>query len=252
MKRNIPTAKILLTGFSQECRTGQGEDNTKTGAASRVTVLACLDGCGGSGARRYPEMGNETGARLAARTVRIAIANWFAAPQNGIDTYGLQNASAERIAQSLKQAIDAHLGEVNTRFTGMESGIKSRLSQTLPTTLSLALLEQTDAATRCIFIWAGDSRGYLLTEEGLRQMTEDDVVGGVDPDDLTCDGIMSQVVSASSSYVLHTREVRLDRPAIVLTATDGCFAYFRRPWSLKARFLRPLWKRTTFPAGGNV
>jgi len=234
------TTKVLGLGFSQEARAGLGEDSTQVCAAPRTTMLACLDGCGGSGARRYPEMGNETGARLAARTVRIAIANWFAAPENGLAEYGLQNAPAERIAKSLKRAIDMHMGEVKNRFAGTGSAIKNKLSQTLPTTMAMALLEPAGQGARCVFIWAGDSRGYLLSREGLRQMTRDDVAGESDPDDLSCDGIMSQVVSASGSYELHTEEVLLSEPAIVLTATDGCFAYFATPMDFEGALLSTL------------
>ena len=240
MKQFKTATKILGLVFSQECRAGHGEDNQRVCHTPRTTGLACMDGCGGAGARRYPEMRNETGARIAARTVRIAIANWFAAPLNGLSEYGLQNVSAERIARSLKQAIDAHLSEVKKRIVESNSTIKSKLSQTLPTTLSMAIIEPVEQSARCIFVWAGDSRGYLLTRDGLRQMTEDDVAGGFDPDDLTCDGIMSQVVSASASYTLHTRELILSEPAIVLTATDGCFAYFATPMDFEATLLATL------------
>lgn len=246
MKYNYTTTKILGLGFSQESCTGHGEDNEVVCHSLRTTLLASLDGCGGAGARRYPEMGNETGARIAARMTRIAIANWFAAPENGFEEYGLQNATAERIAQSLKHAIDAHMFEVSRRIVNTNSAIKSKLSQTLPTTLSMALLETREGTARCIFIWAGDSRGYLLSRQGFCQMTEDDVAGGVDPDDLTCDGIMSQVVSASGSYTLHAREVTLSEPTIVLTATDGCFAYFATPMELEATLLATLREATAF------
>lgn len=246
MKRNASTTKVLVFGFSQEARTGHGEDNEAIYHSPRATVLASLDGCGGAGARRYPEMGNETGARIAARMVRIAIANWFAAPEHGLEEFGLQGASAERIARSLKHAIDTHMAEVSKRIVNTNSAIKSKLSQPLPTTLSMAILEPAEQTARCIFLWAGDSRGYLLSRQGLRQMTEDDVAGGVDPDDLTCDGIMSQVVSASGAYAIHTREVTLSEPTIVLTATDGCFAYFSTPMEFEAALLATLREANDF------
>lgn len=240
MKRSITTTQILGLEFTQEARPGHGEDNIAFCHSPRMMVLASLDGCGGAGARVYPEMGNESGARIAARAVRIAISKWFTAPENGFQTLGLQNVPAQRIAQSLKQAIDIHLAEVKSRIVSGNTAMKSKLSQTLPTTLSMAIIEPADQYARCIFIWAGDSRGYLFTRDGLCQMTEDDVAGGVDPDDMTCDGIMSQVVSASSAYTLHTREVVLSEPAIVLTATDGCFAYFATPMDFEATLLATL------------
>lgn len=240
MKQFKTATKILGLSFSQECKVGHGEDNQRVCSCDRVTVLAVMDGCGGAGARRYPEMRNETGARIAARAVRIAIANWFAAHFDRLQEFGLQNASAERIAQTMKEAIDAHLGYIKKRIVNTNSAIKSKLSQTLPTTLSMVIIEPDVQYARCIFVWAGDSRGYLLTRDGLRQMTKDDVAGGFDPDDLTCDGIMSQAVSASGSYKLHTRELILSEPAIVLTATDGCFAYFATPMDFEATLLATL------------
>ena len=241
MKQSKKTTRILGLSFSQESRAGQGEDNSIVCFSSRaITVLASLDGCGGTGARRYPEMGNESSARIASRAVRLAIANWFSAPENGFETNGLQNIPAKRIALSLKQVIDAHLGEVKKRIVETNAAIKNKLSQTLPTTLSMAILEPVGQIARCVFVWAGDSRGYLLSSSGLRQITEDDVAGGVDPDDLSCDGIMSQVVSASGAYSFHTREVVISEPAMVITATDGCFAYFATPMDFEAMLLKIL------------
>lgn len=238
--KNKSFAKLLTAGFSQDCRPGLGEDHVQRLSCPRVTLIACMDGCGGSGARRYPDMGNQTGARLASRRCSIALADWFETPSNGIRDYGLQDAPAERIAQSIKHAIDLHLAELVKRLGNTASAVKSQLSQTLPTTLVLVLIEPKGNAARCIFIWAGDSRAYLLTASGLRQMTEDDVVGGVDPDDISCNGTMSQAVSAESPYVLHAREILLTEPAVLLTATDGCFACFLSPMEFEGALLETL------------
>ena len=91
------------------------------------------------------------------------------------------------------------------------------------------------------FYWAGDSRGYILDETGLKQITRDDVN---DADDILAqmdsDGVMNNLASLSKAWTLH-RTRREHIPAgIAFTATDGCFGYVRTPMEFEYQLLETM------------
>jgi len=244
MQDNAAYNTTEFGGFCEEVRSvkGSGEDASLHLRGKKTTVIACMDGCGGSGARKYTALQNKTGAWLASRLCRAAVKLWFEAPENGIMQLGIQDAPPERIAASLKGAIQACLLQ-GAAFAGGESGVKSRLSKTFPTTLAMALTESRGEESRHIFMWAGDSRGYLLSPgHGLCLVTEDDVEGGFDPLEFSRDGIMSQVIAADGKYDIHAKEINISFPCFLITATDGCFAYLGTPMELEWILLETLFQ----------
>ena len=66
------------------------------------------------------------------------------------------------------------------------------------------------------------------------------MVGGFDPEDFSNDGVMSQAITAVAPYELHAKERILTEPAIILTATDGCFGYYRTPMEFEGVLLETL------------
>lgn len=74
------------------------------------------------------------------------------------------------------------------------------------------------------FIWAGDSRGYVLSDMGLAQVTKDDIDDSVDAlDNISNDGVLTNVVSADGNYILHSKQIKIKDKIIIFNATDGCF-----------------------------
>jgi len=43
------------------------------------------------------------------------------------------------------------------------------------------------------------------------------------------DGIMTNVINASTPFTLHQSRFRLNEPGILIAATDGCFGYLKTP-----------------------
>ena len=43
----------------------------------------------------------------------------------------------------------------------------------LPTTLTIALVNEKETNVDILYLWAGDSRGYLWNSDGLAQLTDD-------------------------------------------------------------------------------
>ena len=80
----------------------------------------------------------------------------------------------------------------------------------------------------------------MLDSKGLHQLTKDDLDDQDAMTNLTNDGVMSNVINASSPYEIHYKEVVVDHPCIFLTATDGCFGYLNSPMEFEHLLLSTL------------
>lgn len=233
-----------IIGVNEEKRVGLGEDSALRVEGDKAAILCSFDGCGGSGSKRYPSAEGWTGAKIAAHTCAHAVGDWFL--RGGYDTNGFGIISAEILADDMKLAIRTAFDDTFSRLDQTRSAIKGSLPSTLPTTMSSFLLEQDRSGKiRCIFFWAGDSRGYLLTVKGLRQMTQDDSQAKTDDDDFAADGVLSNYVNQQKDFIIHTRETLVDSPMIALTVTDGCYAYYQTPMDFEGVLLDTLMKATS-------
>ncbi len=230
-----------ILGFEIEQKKGRGEDAAVCIAPphGKAALIACLDGCGGSGARIYSMAENWTGARIASYSNGRMLAAWY--ERNALARLGLQDYPAEKIAQSMTQALRENTEQIKgAAGDGANRAIVSSMIRQFPTTLSCAIVSETDAALRCLWLWAGDSRGFLLTQQGLVQTTIDDIRGAADPfDNIVQDGVLSNVISAAP-FRINVREAAIKEPCLVLTATDGCFSYYRSPMEFEQTLLTTL------------
>lgn len=244
-----------ILSIEVEQKRGQGEDAAVCLAVpdGRALMIACLDGCGGSGAKKYAEAENWTGARIASFSCSRMISDWFF--KNKIDRLGVQEYPAERIAGSLCQALQENVANMQELLgQDRKSGVvMSSMIRPFPTTLSGALLSsQNDGSLRCLFLWAGDSRGFILTRGGLVQITADDIKDRLDPfDNIEQDGVLTNVISAKPFYI-NVRDFTLNEPCIILTATDGCFSYFPSPMEFEITLLETLERAQSLNAWQNL
>jgi serine/threonine protein phosphatase PrpC len=231
-----------IVGFEIEQKPGRGEDASVCIAdpKNRTALIACLDGCGGSGAKVYPEAENWTGARIASFSSGRVLATWY--DRNDLARLGLQDYPAERVAQSLTQALRENIDKTKSEVSpGPDRMIVSSMIRPFPTTLACAVVSEESDGLRCLYLWAGDSRGFLLTQQGLTQTTTDDLKEALDPfENIERDGVLSNVISAKPFHV-NVREAAIHEPCLILTATDGCFSYFRTPMDFEYTLLRTLY-----------
>ena len=223
--------------FNEEQVNGKGEDSAmRITGTPNAALIATMDGCGGAGAQVYAKANNVSGARIAAEHVGIALRKWFQEKQYGF--FGTAGKAADQLASEMKDAINCELKRQLELVGGEESGVKSRLARTFPSTLAAVLAEIIETnVIRCVSFWVGDSRTYVFRASGLQQTSRDDIRGHGDPfDALMNDGRLSNLVSISADYEIHSAESVLTEPGIILTASDGCFSYFRSPmefeWAL--------------------
>ena len=89
--------------------------------------------------------------------------------------------------------------------------------------------------------WAGDSRAYVVTADGVAQLTTDDLR---DPGDalanLRRDSVVSNAMSADTDFHVSYRRVSCDAPFLLVGATDGCFGYVPTPMHFEHLLLRAL------------
>lgn len=208
--------RVIVEG---ELVAGKGEDSYLYLANEEMVVLGVFDGCGGSGARKYPVFDNHTGAYLGSRIVSGVIHDWFDCYASGTPEEKWLICLKEEITRNLKRYAEK----------GGKSLIKGSMVSSFPTTAVFTVCRYIDNKLCIDYIWAGDSRGYLLNSKGLFQVTEDDVDGEDAMSNLTNDGVITNMISASSNFVLHNKKLDPEMPCIIINATDGCFNYLQSP-----------------------
>lgn len=113
-----------------------------------------------------------------------------------------------RLAELIQQQLSAI-----ARLMGLELESKTKGSYLLPTTLTVALMNETDNGVDILYLWAGDSRGYLWNTEGLKQIT----------DDHERDETMTNLITLTKPFQLEARLFKTSKPALLFNATDGCY-----------------------------
>lgn len=212
-----------------------GEDSYCYGIREDSLILGVFDGCGGAGARQYPAFGGRTGAYIGARAVSGAVRKWF------------ENAAISDHIEDNADALRAYInrGLANcTGNVGQQSGppIKGLLVKNFPTTAAIAHCTCRPSAVSLDCFWAGDSRVYLLNSDGLAQLTADDLDGLDAFENISSDGVLTNLISASTDFTLHSARFICKKPFVVLTATDGCFGYIPSPMEFELLLLQDLIK----------
>ena len=167
-----------------------------------------------------------------------AEADKFAAAVRGLEAIGGGELSEESLHRSICEELRAYKTGAGTPGGAV---IKGSMTREFPTTVSVAVCRPAADGVTADFYWAGDSRGYILHETGLKQITRDDVN---DADDILAqmdsDGVMNNLASLSKAWTLH-RTRREHIPAgIAFTATDGCFGYVRTPMEFEYQRLETM------------
>jgi len=225
----------LLSSFfvvSGEMIEGQGEDSYSYEHTANKGFVGVFDGCGGTGAKRYEKFNSYTGAYLASRMAAYATQEWWKASMgNDLNTDYLYENIQKRF-YTLKK-----MSENNSANITLKGSLSSK---TFPTTASIITYDFSKKPV-CNYIWAGDSRGYILDRFGLCQVTQDDIDSGGDAyDNIENDARVNNVINADEVFFLNQKEIALHDPCIVFAATDGCFSYIHTPMEFEYLLLTTL------------
>lgn len=203
--------------FCVEKRKDNGEDSfTFNFDNSGNGYMAVFDGSGGAGSEIHQSLNNRKSAYIASR----ACSYIFDEISKNINVN----------ANYVRDRIYNELVGINEKFPMNES--KSSIIDVLPTTISAAIIENNLSDIDINFLWAGDSRGYIIDERGLAQVTYDDVDSKDSYYNIFDDSIMNNRIHGNSNkpkFELHQSRISIRDKAIVFCASDGCYDYLNSP-----------------------
>lgn len=221
----------FIVKLNVDAREGLGEDSWCYAFDRHTGMIAAFDGCGGSGARKHESYSGHSEAFMASRLCAGAFYDAF---MDSLDPR--VPADADGIIRRCKQYCQDSFGAYRPAG-GQGARIKSSMIATLPTTAAAAILQPAGGQLVTTAAWAGDSRVFVLTPGGLAQLSVDDAE---DTDPYETDAMMTNTINADRAPRVNQRVCRVPLPAIVLTATDGCFAYYTTPMEFEGVLLSTL------------
>ena len=211
-----------------------GEDSFALRSDEQGAFLCVTDGCGGLGSKRYAALENRTGAYLASRLAAKAWLEWA----EEREPLPATEEEAQLLCREVERAIFERLkGFADVQCQEEKSRIVGSMQRRLPTTLCAAFVREHEVG----FWWAGDSRGYVMDADGLRQYTRDHVRGESDAfETLYRDAPLSNLLSADKLGRLQYRHVCVQKPSLVLCATDGVYSSLPTPMEVEMLMLDTL------------
>lgn len=232
MSEKLPLDFTVLN-FAGEANPGYGEDSWCYGFTEQDGLIAVFDGCGGSGGRRHEKYSNHTEAFIASRLCAGAMYEYI---QNNFSTNSNNGQiKANILLDYIQKRLQDNAPEHDSR-KGRISGLR-----TLPSTMAAAWVSSAKSTHAIVTpMWTGDSRIYVLTENGLSQMSIDDT-NQPDPfENLYHDGVLTNVLCADSNAKINNYSVTIEYPFIVIVASDGCFGYVSTPMEFEGMILHTL------------
>jgi serine/threonine protein phosphatase PrpC len=208
----------------------QNEDRALCLAEAGVSLLAAFDGCGGVGGRRYPQMDNRTGAQIASGLYADCLTEWFAKNAHALPRAGT--------AEDLTALFVCAAKDYSARYLNLApSAVTGSMVRTLPSTAAVAMIFGKEAA----LYWAGNTRGYLLTDAGLKQLTQDDYATRCDAyESLYLDAPIANYLCADRPFHLHETTFELPPRGVLVLATDGAYHALPTPMHFEALLLSTL------------
>lgn len=224
-----------IISFCREKIPGHGEDSYCYSFCDTAGLLGVFDGCGGAGARTHSCYSDHTEAYMASRFCAGSFYDCFYRMFPG--AYDPSRLSAEVFTPRTLERLTKNSPPKD------ENGFQIRGSsiRTLPTTAAVALIQQEkDGSMLVSAMWAGDSRVYILDADGLAQLTVDDTTVSDPMIGIYEDGILKNILCSDKPVKVHCKTVRMNKPFIVFSVTDGCFGYLSTPMEFEGLFLETL------------
>ncbi len=221
-----------------EMISGGGEDSLICCFCESKGIIGVFDGCGGLGARRYAEFENRTGADIGAAKAASSTLDWY-------DSLKLieNKTNNFKLSDNLKRIL-----RENFALLKKQSQIKnvsilkgSLNNKSFPTTLCCILFNFSNIIkenVECIYLWAGDSRGYILDCNGLWQITKDDTTADVDG--FVHDAKLENVINADTDFYINERNIFYKSKSLFIVSTDGGCTCFHTPMEFEYTILKSL------------
>jgi hypothetical protein len=233
MENQLPLTFLL--SFCRDKIPGKGEDSYCHSFCDSAGMIAVFDGCGGAGARTHDYYSGKTEAYMASRLCAGAFYDLFRSH------FPAQKDIASFVRDVLQPATVGQLVRFQPPKIPGAIQIRGSMVRTLPTTAAAALVQaQPDGSVKVGAAWAGDSRVYILDSKGLAQLTVDDATVTDPMLNIYEDGILKNIFSSDRPMHLNYREIVVQPPFMVLSATDGCYGYVTTPMEFEGLLLRTM------------
>lgn len=190
----------------------------------KACAVGVFDGMGGSGAALCESDFGEsyTKAYVASRIVA-----------SSMDTFLNNHLPTDDVSvEDMKAVVKRRLDEEQKNYPPQtKSSLRSKLVRDYPTTLAIVTLQEQKNTLQIDSYWAGDSRCYLWTYEGVFQISKDDLEEDNDPmDNLRNDAAISNCICGDRNFQINHKQIDLKKqPIMIICATDGCFGYYQTP-----------------------
>lgn len=230
---NFLEAFDTIQVVNQPSRENLGEDCFYCANSATSAIITVCDGCGGLGARKYETYKRHTGAYIASRAVSGAIHDWYH------NNYRKSWDDANQLVDSLDSYIQKNY-KICEKYAVERLNIKGSLIRKFPTTLAFAYTETAADGILLHVLWAGDSRVYLIDQDGLAQLSLDDTDVEDALENIYTEGSLTNVLSSDGKFEIHHKTINIRKPTIILVATDGCFGYISSPMEFEYLFLKTL------------
>lgn len=197
-------------------------------------LAGVFDGMGGAGSKivETPSGASVTQAYLASRVIRDVYEHlWWASSDSTL--------SPEAVTEELSRALESVKQRLGNSAT---SRLMGSMVKEFPSTLAtVQCRSEGQGAWHVHAQWAGDSRVYILnSSRGLQQVSVDDVEEQDPLEQVRGDFRLQNVISVSSAFKINTSDIYINRPALVLVATDGLYHSLPTPGSLEYIILSSL------------
>lgn len=236
---NLSTIKPFI--LQSEAVRGNGENAAFAHSfESGLVVTGVFDGCGNIGNRRYSGANDRTGAYIGSRIAAFAASEYFEQNFSKKGSSYIRRTSTEQLeyVRQLKEHISGKLDEVKKRLSRPDEEACTEL----PTGVSITASMSAGNFTLCNYIWAGNTRGYMLDDQGLCQLTTDDT--DINSDDafahLRKRGKITNYAGGTGDFRLHSGFTVFSRPVIMINASEECFTHFRTPMEFENVILQTM------------
>lgn len=232
---------------------GKGEDAEpllEIGQSSGI--LGVFDGMGGGGSSSYTDKDGRiySGAYYASRFAKKLV----------LDIWNLlEQKDADRFWNNVERALMDNFQQIGAKFVSSNTTLKGGLIKRFPTTIaamdwrnldsseqkspqSKGEKPQSRASYQVNFVWAGDSRCYILRpSSGLKQLSKDDTTVKADAfSSIYNDPPLSKSINADEVISLNRGKILIITPSILITCTDGCYNYVETPMHFESLLLETL------------
>lgn len=135
--------------------------------------------------------------------------------------------NSKEIIADLKKYISKSLTDFVAE-NELKNLVRGKSMQMLPSTLAAIIYKVFDKHIDALVISAGDSKAYTLTsDKGLQQLSEDDVLDGVDV--YSKSAIMTNNINQNGEYHINYAYYKLSLNCILFVSSDSCFDYVSTP-----------------------